>query len=132
MRTAVRATPADLATLTEFYQTGRGDGGTFDDGIEAALQRVLVDPEFVYRSEAEPAGLAPGKSYRISDLALASRLSFFLWSSVPDDELIDLAAQGKLRDPSGTGDTGAAHAGRSEVRSPHHQLHRPMAGRALA
>lgn len=92
------ATPADLATLTEFYQTGRSDGGSFDDGIEAALQRVLVDPEFVYRSDAEPAGLAPGSSYHISDLALASRLSFFLWSSVPDDELIDLAAKGKLRD----------------------------------
>jgi Protein of unknown function (DUF1592)/Protein of unknown function (DUF1588)/Protein of unknown function (DUF1587)/Protein of unknown function (DUF1585)/Protein of unknown function (DUF1595)/Planctomycete cytochrome C len=92
------ATPADLAALTEFYQTGRGDGGSFDDGIEAALQRLLVDPEFVYRSEAEPAGVAPGDSYRVSDLALASRLSFFLWSSVPDDELIDLAAKGKLRD----------------------------------
>ncbi len=94
------ATPADLATLTEFYQTGRAGGGSFDDGIEAALQRVLVDPEFVYRSEPEPPALPEGKSYRISDLALASRLSFFLWSSVPDDELIDLAAQGKLRDPA--------------------------------
>jgi mono/diheme cytochrome c family protein len=94
------ATAADLATLTEFYQQGRSDGGKFDDGIEAALQRVLVDPEFVYRSEPEPAGLAAGKSYRVNDLALASRLSFFLWSTVPDDELIDLAAQGKLKDPA--------------------------------
>src|SRR5580698_8433170 len=94
------ATSTDLATLMQFYQTGRGDGGSFDDGIEAALQRVLVDPEFVYRSEQEPAGLAAGKSYHVSDLALASRLSFFLWSSVPDDELIDVAAQGKLRDPA--------------------------------
>ncbi len=93
-------TPADLATLTEFYQTGRSDNGSFDDGIEAALQRLLVDPEFVYRSEAEPAALAAGKSYRVTDLALASRLSFFLWSSVPDDELIDIAAKGKLRDPA--------------------------------
>ncbi len=94
------ATPADLATLTEFYHSGRSDNGTFDDGIEAALQRVLADPEFVYREEAEPAALPAGKPYRISDLALASRLSFFLWSSVPDDELIDLASQGKLRDPA--------------------------------
>lgn len=94
------ATPADLATAGQFYQTARGDGGKFDDGIEAALQRVLVDPEFVYRSEAEPAGVVPGKSYRVSDLALASRLSFFLWSSVPDEELIDLAAQGKLSEPA--------------------------------
>src|SRR5580658_5771476 len=94
------ATPADLNTLMEFYQAGRVDGGTFDDGIEAVLQRVLVDPEFVYRLEPEPAGLAAGKSYRISDVALASRLSFFLWSSVPDDQLLDLAAQGKLKDPA--------------------------------
>ena len=94
------STPADLATLTEFYHSGRADGGSFDDGIEAAIQRVLADPEFVYREEAEPAGLPIGKTYRISDLALASRLSFFLWSSVPDDELLDVAAQGKLRDPA--------------------------------
>ena len=94
------ATPADLASLTEFYRAGRSDGGSFDDGIEAGLQRVLADPEFVYRLEPEPAGLAEGKSYRVSDLALASRLSFFLWSSVPDDELIDVATQGKLKDPA--------------------------------
>ncbi len=94
------ATSADLASLMKFYQEGRSDGGSFDDGIEAALQRVLADPEFVYRVEPEPAGLAAGKTYRISDLALASRLSFFLWSSVPDDELIDLATQGKLKDPA--------------------------------
>ena len=93
-------TAADLQTLTEFYQAGRSDGGSFDDGIEAVVQRVLADPEFIYRLEPEPAGLAAGKTYRISDLALASRLSFFLWSSVPDDQLLDLAAQGKLRDPA--------------------------------
>jgi hypothetical protein len=84
----------------DFYGSGRNEGGTFEDGIEVALQRILVDPEFVYRQEPEPAGVAPGKSYRISDLALASRLSFFLWSSIPDDELIELASQGKLRDPA--------------------------------
>jgi mono/diheme cytochrome c family protein len=94
------ATSSDLASLMDFYGSGRNEGGTFEDGIEVALQRILVDPEFVYRQEPEPAGVAPGKSYRISDLALASRLSFFLWSSVPDDELIDLASQGKLRDPA--------------------------------
>jgi len=92
------ASSSDVSNLMEFYQAGRVDGGTFDDGIEAALQRLLADPEFVYRSEPEPANLSVGKSYRLSDLALASRLSFFLWSSVPDDELIDLAAQGKLKD----------------------------------
>ncbi len=94
------ATPSDIGSLTEFYQSARTDGGSFDDGIEAVLQRVLADPEFVYRNEPEPAALSVGKSYRISDLALASRLSFFLWSSVPDDELIDLASQGKLKDPA--------------------------------
>jgi hypothetical protein len=92
-------TPADLETLTDFYLAGRSEGGTFDQGIEAALQRILADVEFVYRGEREPAGVAIGKGYRISDLELASRLSFFLWSSVPDDELIDLAAQGRLKDP---------------------------------
>ena len=94
------AAPADLELLMEFYLSGRNEGGNFDQGIEAALQRILADPEFVYRGESEPAGLTVGKSYRVSDLALASRLSFFLWSSVPDDELIDLAAQGKLKDPA--------------------------------
>src|SRR5262249_39733101 len=94
------ATPADVKTLMQFYQDGRSEHGTFDDGIEAALERVLADPEFVYREEHVPADTAPGKPYRISDLALASRLSFFLWSSIPDDELIDAAAQGRLRNPA--------------------------------
>jgi len=93
------AVPSEVGSLMEFYQAARTDGGSFEDGIEATLQRILADPEFVYRLETEPAGLAVGKSYRINDLALASRLSFFLWSSVPDDELIDLAAQGKLSEP---------------------------------
>jgi hypothetical protein len=93
------ATASEVNNLMEFYQAGRTDGGKFDDGIEVVLERVLADPEFVYRLEPEPANLAAGKTYRISDLALASRLSFFLWSSVPDDQLIDLAAQGKLKDP---------------------------------
>jgi cytochrome c5 len=91
---------ADLQPLMDFYQAGRGEGGSFDDGIEAAIQRILADPEFIYRGEREPAGLAAGKSYRLSDLELASRLSFFLWSSLPDEQLVDLAAAGKLRDPA--------------------------------
>jgi hypothetical protein len=93
------ATSSDLASLLDFYQAGRSESGTFEDGIEAALQRILADPEFVYRGEAEPASVPAGGRYRISDLALASRLSFFLWSSIPDDQLIDLASQGKLKDP---------------------------------
>jgi hypothetical protein len=94
------ATPGDVKTLMEFYQDGRSGSGTFDEGIEAALERVLADPEFFAREEREPAGVAGGKAYRVSDLALASRLSFFLWSSIPDDELIDVAAQGRLKNPA--------------------------------
>ena len=97
-RRPVNAT--DVNGLLEFYRAGREEGGSFDNGIESALQRILADPEFIYRGEAEPANLAAGKAYRISDLALASRLSFFLWSSIPDDELIDIAAKGQLKDPA--------------------------------
>jgi len=97
-RRPVNAT--DVNGLLEFYRAGREEGGGFDNGIESALQRILADPEFIYRGEAEPANLAAGKAYRISDLALASRLSFFLWSSIPDDELIDIAAKGQLKDPA--------------------------------
>jgi mono/diheme cytochrome c family protein len=91
---------ADMDALMQFYRGGRSEEGTFEDGIEAALQRILADVEFVYRGEPEPTALAAGGSYRVSDLALASRLSFFLWSSIPDDELITIAAQGKLRTPA--------------------------------
>jgi hypothetical protein len=91
------ARPQDIGTLMEFYQAGRNEGN-FDAGIEAVLQRILADPEFVYRGEPESPALVPGKSYRVGDLELASRLSFFLWSSIPDDELLNVAAQGKLKD----------------------------------
>jgi hypothetical protein len=94
------STAADLKELMPFYQAGRSEGGSFDQGIESALQRILADPEFIYRGEREPAGLAAGRSYRLTDLELASRLSFFLWSSIPDDQLIDVAAAGKLKDPA--------------------------------
>jgi mono/diheme cytochrome c family protein len=92
-------TTNDTEMLLGFYQRGRNDG-TFDTGIEMALRRILLDPEFYFRKEVEPVTLAAGKTYRISDLELASRLSFFLWSSIPDDELINLATQNKLRDPA--------------------------------
>jgi hypothetical protein len=92
-------TDADFEDLMGFFQTGRDEGGTFDYGIEAVVQRILADPEFIYRSEIEPAGAAPGSPYRISDLELASRLSFFLWSSIPDDELVRLGSEGRLHEP---------------------------------
>ena len=93
------ATDRDLETLMGFYQGARNNA-TFEKGIEAALARVLIDPWFVFRFEKEPAGTKPGGIYAISDVELASRLSFFLWSSIPDEELLTLAAQNKLHDPA--------------------------------
>ncbi len=89
----------ELAPLLSFYEQGRAQG-TFDDGIQQALARILVDPRFLFRFEEEPAGLADGEEYTISDLELASRLSFFLWSSIPDDELLGLAERGELHEPA--------------------------------
>jgi cytochrome c551/c552 len=91
-------TANDTETLLGFYQKGR-NGGDFEDGIQMALQGILSDPEFVFRGESEPAGVKPGQPYRISDVELASRLAFFLWSAPPDDELLALGAQSKLHDP---------------------------------
>lgn len=91
-------TDADLRPLLAFYESGRKQGD-FDRGIEMALRALLVSPDFVFRVEHDPKGAAPGTVYRISDLELASRLSFFLWSSIPDDQLLGLAEQGKLKDP---------------------------------
>ena len=92
-------TSSDVGVLMEFYVSGRR-GATFDDGIEKALRRLLADPEFVYRREVAPANVQAGGIYRVSDVALASRLSFFLWSSMPDEELLSLAEQGRLREPA--------------------------------
>lgn len=90
----------DLEQLLSFYQRGRNTKKTFDAGIESALQLILASPEFLFRIEADPANLPADSVYRVGDLALASRLSFFLWSSVPDEPLITLASQGKLKDPA--------------------------------
>jgi hypothetical protein len=89
----------DTERLLSFYQAGR-NRGDFEDGIERALEFILAHPEFIFRSEDAPANVKPGQAYRISDLELASRLSFFLWSTVPDEELIRLASQGKLKEPA--------------------------------
>jgi hypothetical protein len=93
------ASGADIADMTAFYRSGREHGGKFDSGIEAVIQRLLTDPDFIYRAEIEPAKVAAGTAYRIGDLELASRLSFFLWSSIPDLELINLASADKLHRP---------------------------------
>jgi len=93
------ASDDDVQTLLAFYKQGRA-AGSFDDGIRAALERTLVSPDFLFRIEADPAGVPPGQAYRISDVELASRLSFALWSSIPDDTLLDVAISGKLREPA--------------------------------
>ena len=92
-------TAADVDPLVAFYRGARRDRGDFDAGIRAALERMLVDLDFLYRSELDPSGRRTA-TYRLGDLEMASRLSFFLWSSIPDDELLQLAERGRLQDPA--------------------------------
>lgn len=95
----------DLASLMTFYEKGRSEQGTFDAGVEFALRKLLVSPSFLFRLEADPApakavaGKAASPNYRVGDLELASRLSFFLWSNIPDAELLSVAERGALKDP---------------------------------
>ena len=91
-------TKEDVQTLLSFYRSGRAAGG-FEVGIQRGLERILAAPSFLFRVERQPSGI-PGTPYRLTDLELASRISFFLWSSIPDAELIGLAANGKLQDPA--------------------------------
>jgi mono/diheme cytochrome c family protein len=88
---------ADVEPLISIYEVARKHSG-FEAGIESAITRILTDPEFLFRIERDPAGARPTTVYRLNDLELASRLSFFLWSSIPDEELLSLASRGKLRD----------------------------------
>ncbi len=88
----------DLDTLLAFYEQGRAEGG-FEAGIRKAIERLLVAPEFLFRIERDPAGVPPGTAYRLSDLELASRLSLFLWSDIPDEPLLAAAEAGRLADP---------------------------------
>ena len=92
-------TDQDLQALLKFYRTGRANGD-FDNGVELALRRILVSPEFLFRIEHDPANVGAWTAYRITDLELASRLSFFLWSSIPDDQLLDVAEHGQLKTPN--------------------------------
>jgi mono/diheme cytochrome c family protein len=92
-------TSADIDPIYTFFQTGRATGD-FDSGIETALRAILVSPEFLFRVEQDPEHAKPGEAARVSDVELASRLSFFLWSTMPDDELLSAAEQGKLSDPA--------------------------------
>jgi hypothetical protein len=92
-------TDADVQRLLKLYKAGRSEGG-FEAGVEMALQGILVSTEFLFRIERDPAGVSPDTPYRLSDVELASRLSYFLWSSIPDEELLSLAERGKLKDPA--------------------------------
>ena len=92
-------TDEDVQPLLSLYKAGQSKGG-FEAGIRMALQGMLVSPGFLFRVERDPANVAPGNAYGISDLELASRSSFFLWSSIPDEELLDWAERGKLKDPA--------------------------------
>jgi hypothetical protein len=100
MRRAYRrpVVEADVGKAMKFYRQGRADGN-FEAGIELALSSILVNPQFLFRVEQDPPGIAAGTAYRVSDFDLASRLSFFLWSSIPDDELLDLGARAELQKP---------------------------------
>ncbi len=98
-RRPVAESGSEMQTLLQFYQAGR-QSGSFESGIQRAVARVLVDPQFLFRFEREPADAAPGSSFRLSDLEVASRLSFFLWSSLPDDELLEVARRGTLAEPA--------------------------------
>ena len=93
------STDNDVEALLGFYQSGR-NGGDFESGIRTAIQAMIASPEFVFRFERTPANAAPGSNFRLSDLELATRLAYFMWSSSPDEQLIALASQGKLKDPA--------------------------------
>lgn len=97
-RRPVAEDAAETAVLLQFYDKGRQEQD-FETGIQYALARLLIDPRFLYQAEQEPQGLAPGQSYTISDLELATRLSFFLWSSIPDQQLLESAISGRLHEP---------------------------------
>jgi hypothetical protein len=93
------AADVEMTRLLQFYETGRAKG-SFESGIQMALRRILASPAFVFRAEPNPSNVPAGASYRLSDLEIATRLSFFLWSSIPDDELLDVASRQRLSTPA--------------------------------
>ena len=129
VRIGVRYRPGggELALLMEFYRLGREEGGDFEVGIQYALSRMLVDPNFLYRFESEPADVAVGDVYRIGDLELASRLSFFLWSSIPDEELLELAVGGASARSHGARCAGRADARGRTLRRARREFRGPVA-----
>ena len=116
---------AELQELLAAYKEGRKDGD-FEAGIGMGIRQMLMDPAFLFRVERDPAGIAPDTAYRITDLELASRLSFFLWSSIPDEPLLAVAERGQLRDPDDPESPGSPHAGRPAREEPGHEFRRGM------
>jgi len=93
-------TDADVSAPVAFFRDGRATNGSFETGLQYGMTAILASPKFLYRAEPAPAAAKPGSTYKINDLELASRLSFFLWSQIPDEALVDLAAKGRLSDPA--------------------------------
>ena len=124
-----RPRPTMWRATMEFYRTGR-KGGSFESGIQLALQRILASPKFVLRVERDPATVPAGAAYRISDLELATRLSFFLWSSIPDDELLTLATPRPAAESAGARAAGSADAAGPAGDRARGQLRRPVAAAA--
>ena len=131
---ASRWTSATADVLMDFYRArARQSGGSFDRGIESALQFILASPEFLFRFEPRSAVTrcaASDQVYRLGDLELASRLSFFLWSSLPDEQLLDAGGAGQAERAGGARAAGQAHAGRSALEDAHRQLRRAVAAPA--
>ena len=119
-------TEEDVNELMRYYEEGVKSGG-FESGVRSAVTGMLASPFFLYRSERVPAGVRPGDTYAITDLELASKLSFFLWNTIPDDELLTLAAAGGCAS-RGARSAGAAHAGGPALRDAGRQLHAAVAG----
>ncbi len=94
------STDQDVMMLLDFFRQGRSEGGSFDAGVQLALERLVVDPEFLFRVYRAPDGVDPGDVYELDDVEVAARLSFFLWSSIPDERLLDLAEDGRLTEPA--------------------------------
>ncbi len=115
-------TADDVARLMPFYEAGREDGGSFDQGIEQVVAAVLASPDFLYRAIRAPEGTAPNSEFALTDLELASRLSFFLWNTGPDDELLTARRGGRINQARSVGKAGEAHAGGPQGLQPGHQF----------
>ena len=121
-------TRAEVASLTRFVNLAKSEGQTVEQGLQLAIQAMLVSPYFLFRIERDPDPTDPNRVHRISDFELASRLSYFLWSSMPDDELLTLAESGKLKDSGCAGRAGQTYDGRFTFVGAGGKLRRPVAG----